>query len=41
MKLNDLLHNIDICRIENPTEKAFEHVEQYKKEYEQILAVKD
>jgi hypothetical protein len=36
VKLNDLKHNMNISRIENPTEKDFERVERYRKEYEQI-----
>jgi len=37
VKLNDLRHNMDLTRIENPTEKDFERVERYKKEFQQIL----
>ena len=36
VKLNDLRHNMDISRIENPAEKDFKRVERYKKEYELI-----
>ena len=36
VKMHDLKHNMDIRRIENPTERDFERVERYKKEYEQV-----
>jgi len=36
VKLNDLRHNIEISRIENPTEKDFERVERYKREFRKI-----
>ena len=37
----DLKQNMDISRIEIPTEKDLERVERYQKEYEQILAIQD
>lgn len=33
VKLADLTHNIDISRIENPTEKDYKRVEVYKEKY--------
>jgi hypothetical protein len=36
VKMDDLKHNMDISRIENPTEKDFERVKRYKKEYDSI-----
>ena len=40
VKLNDLKHNMDLTRIKNPTEKDFERVERYKKEYEYLMRYK-
>ena len=37
VKLNDLTHNMEISRITNPTNKDFERIERYKKEYRTIL----
>jgi len=37
VKLNDLKHNMDISRIQNPTEKDQERLIRYKKEYNTIL----
>lgn len=36
VKLNDLSHNMDITRFENPTERDFERVKRYKNEYKKI-----
>ena len=35
--MNDLESNMDISRIPNPTEKDFERLERYKKEYNFLL----
>ena len=40
VKMNDLTHNMDISRIKNPTEKDFERVERYKREFRQIIGNK-
>ena len=37
VKMNDLESNMDISRIPNPTEKDFERLERYKKEYNFLL----
>lgn len=37
VKLNDLRHNMDISRIPKPTDKDFERLKRYKKEYRTIL----
>ena len=37
VKLNDLLHNMDISRISNPTDKDMQRIKQYRKEYRQVL----
>lgn len=36
VKLNDLTNNMDISRIAHPTEKDFERLKRYEKEYEKI-----
>lgn len=37
VKLNDLKHNMDISRIQKPTDKDLERLKRYKKEYRTIL----
>ena len=37
VKLNDLNHNMDLTRIENPTEKDLQRMERYKKEYGRVV----
>lgn len=37
VKLNDLRNNMDITRIQEPTEKDFARLERYKKEYDILL----
>ena len=36
VKLHDLTHNMDLSRIPNPTQKDYERVERYKKEYDYL-----
>ena len=36
VKLHDLTHNMDLSRISNPTQKDYERVERYKKEYDYL-----
>ena len=36
VKLHDLTHNMDLSRIPNPTQKDYERVERYKKEYDHL-----
>ena len=36
VKMKDLRHNMDISRIENPTEKDYERVKRYQREYEEV-----
>lgn len=37
VKLNDLYHNMDLSRIENPTQIDIDRVKKYQKEYSEIL----
>lgn len=37
VKLNDLRSNMDVSRIAEPTERDFERLERYKKEYERLM----
>lgn len=37
VKLNDLRNNMDISRIQNPTDRDFERLERYQKEYSRLL----
>jgi len=37
VKLNDLVHNMDMSRISNPTEKDMERLKRYRREYRQVL----
>jgi len=37
VKLNDLVHNMDISRISNPTDKDIERIKRYRREYRQVL----
>lgn len=39
VKLNDLENNMDISRILEPTEKDFERIDRYKREYEFLMTV--
>lgn len=41
VKLNDLRNNMDISRIQEPTEKDFARLERYKKEYETLIFALD
>ena len=36
VKLHDLTHNMDLSRIPNPTQKDYERVKRYKKEYDYL-----
>ncbi len=36
VKLHDLTHNMDLSRIPNPTQKDYERVERYKREYDYL-----
>lgn len=36
VKLHDLTHNMDLSRLPNPTEKDYERVARYKKEYDYL-----
>ena len=36
VKLHDLMHNMDLSRIPNPTQKDCERVERYKSEYDYL-----
>ena len=36
VKMHDLTHNMDLSRIPNPTQKDYERVERYKKEYDYL-----
>ena len=36
VKMDDLQHNMDISRIENPTKKDYERVKRYQREYDEI-----
>ena len=36
VKLHDLTHNMDLSRIPNSTQKDYERVERYKKEYDYL-----
>ena len=39
VKLNDLRHNMDISRLQNPTEKDYVRLERYQKEYEALMGM--
>ena len=39
VKMNDLKNNMDLSRIQQPTEKDLARVERYKVEYENLLNV--
>ena len=39
VKLNDLKNNMNIHRIPNPTQKDYDRLERYKKEYQELLEV--
>lgn len=37
VKINDLIHNMDISRISAPTDKDMERIKRYRREYRQVL----
>ena len=37
VKMADLVHNMDLTRLDNPTEKDFQRVKKYKLAYEKLL----
>lgn len=39
VKLHDLTHNMDLSRIINPTEKDYERLERYRKEYNYLSSL--
>lgn len=41
VKLNDLRNNLDITRIPHPTEKDYERIDRYKKEYQTLIEALD
>lgn len=40
VKMNDLKHNMNIYRLPAPTEKDYERLERYKREYEYLSGIK-
>ena len=40
VKMNDLKHNMDIHRLPAPTEKDYQRLERYKREYEYLSQIK-
>ena len=40
VKMNDLTHNMDIHRLPAPTEKDYQRLERYKREYEYLSGIR-